>query len=194
MKYYFIKEVEEITKLSERTILRKFKAYQTDTTDTTDKIKIFVSDSNGIKRVKYSETFVNSILNNVQTRPTDTTDTNRSDINDELTKEYIQHLKEEIAFLRSENNDLHEEFKNFQAIKLQAIERIKEQNHIIMQLQTIAEERQNKLEQFYKQDIKEDTKFNFDVEEAEEVQEPQPEEVPKEPRTFTDYLKATKRS
>ena len=137
MKWYTIKEALEITNLSRRTIQRKAKSYSQSTRQKCVKY----DDS---KKAYYSESFINSIIERVD--KVSTQDVSNVAPNDEIKEDYIQHLKGEIEALRGQINDYSEQFSNFQAIELQAMERLKEQNHIIMQLEMVAEERLKKIE------------------------------------------------
>ena len=137
MKWYTIKEALELTNLSRRTIQRKAKDYSQKYGQECVKY----DDS---KKAYYSESFIKSIIEGVV--KVSSKGVSNVNPNDALKEDYIQHLKGEIEALRSQLKDYSEQFTNFQAIELQAMERLKEQNHIIMQLEMVAEERLKKIE------------------------------------------------
>jgi len=168
MKWYTIKEALEVTNLSRRTIQRKAKDYSQKYGQECVKY----DDS---KKAYYSESFINSIIEGVV--KVSSKGVSNVNPNDALKEDYIQHLKREIEALRSQLKDYSEQFTNFQAIELQAMERLKEQNHIIMQLEMVAEERLKKIEVLTSK--KEDSIISENIEDvkSEEVKlsdEPEP--------------------
>ena len=166
MKWYTIKEALEVTNLSRRTIQRKAKDYSQKYGQECVKY----DDS---KKAYYSESFINSIIEGVV--KVSSKGVSNVNPNDALKEDYIQHLKGEIEALRSQLKDYSEQFTNFQAIELQAMERLKEQNHIIMQLEMVAEERLKKIEVLTSK--KEDSIHNIEDVKSEEVKlsdEPEP--------------------
>lgn len=162
MKWYTVKETLEVTKLSRRTIQRKSKSYSQET----GQACVNYDDSN---KVYYSESFIKSIIGDLDKVSTD--DATSDAPNESLRTDYIEHLKEEINALRGQIKDYSEQFSNFQTIELQAMERIKEQNHIIMQLEIVADERLKKIENLTSK--KEDSINTENIEEVkgEEVKE-----------------------
>jgi hypothetical protein len=191
MDYLSIKEAEQFTGLSIRTIQKKYNKLQTNVREGA---RIYFADKNNRRRANYSTKFLESIK--VETNEHERTQTNvrepkRSDLSNDLQSEYITHLKEQVKDQNKQINDLHEEFKAFQQIELQAMERIKEQNHIIHQLQEISEERAKKLLSY------QNKQNTFIVNEVEEVEEPteiieEPEPI-KEPSTFSEFLNNSRR-
>ena len=168
MKWYTIKEALEVTNQSRRTIQRKAKDYSQKYGQECVKY----DDS---KKAYYSESFINSIIEGVV--KVSSKGVSNVNPNDALKEDYIQHLKGEIEALRSQLKDYSEQFTNFQAIELQAMERLKEQNHIIMQLEMVAEERLKKIEVLTSK--KEDSIISENIEDvkSEEVKlsdEPEP--------------------
>ena len=170
MKWYTIKEALEVTNLSRRTIQRKAKDYSQEYGQTCVKY----DDS---KKVYYSESFIKSIIEGVVKVSSEGAPNVQP--SDALKEDYIEHLKEEINALRGQIKDYSEQFSNFQTIELQAMERIKEQNHIIMQLEMVAEERLKKIE--YLTSKKEDSINTENIEDvkSEEVKlSDDPEQLP----------------
>jgi hypothetical protein len=168
MKWHTIKEALEVTNLSRRTIQRKAKDYSQKYGQTCVKY-------DHSKKAYYSESFINSIIEGVVKVSSESVSNVAP--NDALKEDYIQHLKREIEALRSQLKDYSEQFTNFQAIELQAMERLKEQNHIIMQLEMVAEERLKKIEVLTSK--KEDSIISENIEDvkSEEVKlsdEPEP--------------------
>lgn len=168
MKWYTVKETLEVTKLSRRTIQRKSKSYSQETGQACVKY----DDS---KKVYYSESFIKSIIGDLDKVSSEGAPNVQP--SDALKEDYIEHLKEEINALRGQIKDYSEQFSNFQTIELQAMERIKEQNHIIMQLEIVADERLKKIENLTSK--KEDSINTENIEEVkgEEVKE-SPEDNP----------------
>jgi hypothetical protein len=106
--------------------------------------------------------------------------------NDALKDDYISHLKEEIISLREQVKDFSVQFSNFQEIEKEAMARFKEQNHIIMQLEMIAEERLQKIERLTAKTQEEPiVSEKNETEEAEIV--PEDQSTKEEEVVLTDY-------
>jgi len=191
MDYLSIKEAEQFTGLSIRTIQKKFNKLPTNVREGA---RMYFADENNRKRAKYSTKFLESIK--IETNEHERTRTNvrepkRSDLSNDTQSEYIEHLKNQVKDQNKQINDLHEEFKAFQQIELQAMERIKEQNHIIHQLQEISEERAKKLLNYQnKQSTFTVNEVETEEETTEIIEEPEPI---KEPTTFIEFLRNSQR-
>lgn len=201
MEYISLTEASKLSKKSISTIKRFVKAnkdkdiFKYEQLPTGHK-KVYVLKSEVIKYFSSSGELFNDLLDEPLNEPLNEPlkqEAKTDDLSNDIQGEYIQHLKDTIEFLKSENKDLHEEFKNFQVIEQQAIERIKEQNHIIMQLQSVAEERQQKLNAYLNKNNNKQETYNVNIDEAQiienedEVIEEQ-EQPQQEPTTFSDYL------
>lgn len=192
MKYYQIEELAVKFEVSTRTIYRRLKPLiDTDI----DGLTKTVTDVNGRKRVVYAEALIKKLGHNNGVIDSDLSQVsevsngvNTSDLSNDYTEKYTSSLLEQIAYLKEslgtkdeQIKDYSSQFNSFQAIELQAMERIKEQNHIIHQLQIVSEERQQKLNAFLNKEEKQQKTYTVDaedvVEETEQTEHDFTEEV-----------------
>lgn len=191
MSFITILEVSKLLKCSTRSVYRRI-----DTVDTIDNLIVkgyakAVKSSNGNKTRLFSKEWIVTTFDTIDTidkerqpqAPKQSTSTDNKGFD---TVDTIKFLQEQIKVKDEQLRDYSEQFSSFQAIELQAMERLKEQNLIIHQLQLVGEERAKKLEAFNQKQKPEPIVQDFTTfEDIEEV----PEENLSE---FNEWLKNPK--